>query len=81
LSESIDILLNNKYFDGYKTVKMLCEDIAYFLYTQDFMECKNKRDYRKEMKISESDLEKFVKDGEYIQGMLFKIEKKRRIGF
>ena len=31
ISEAIGVLRGNKYFDGYKTVKMLCEDIAYSL--------------------------------------------------
>ena len=75
LSDSIGELHNNKYFDGYKTVKMLCEDIAYSLYTSGF---------RKDAELTPSDLSKFVKDGEYIQRMVVKIEKIEkinRIGF
>ena len=58
LSGSIGELCNNKYFDGYKTVKMLCEDIAYSLYTDGF---------RKDKGLIPSDLSKFAKDSEYIQ--------------
>jgi len=72
LNGSIGELCNNKYFDGYKTVKMLCEDIAYTLYTDGF---------RKDKGIIPSDLSKFTKDSEYIQRMLMKIEKVNRIGF
>ena len=72
LSGSIGELCNNKYFDGYKTVKMLCEDIAYSLYTDGF---------RKDKGLIPSDLSKFAKDSEYIQRMLVKIEKINRIGF
>ena len=72
LSGSIDVLCNNKYFDGYKTVKMLCEDIAYSLYTDGF---------RNNNGLIPSDLSKFAKDSEYIQRMLVKIEKINRIGF
>lgn len=81
LSESIGVLSDNKYFDGYKIVKILAEDIAYFLYTQDFEKYQRKRDHRKDIIISASNISKFSKDGEYIQGMIFKIEKIRRIGF
>ena len=72
LSGSIGELCNNKYFDGYKTVKMLCEDIAYSLYTDGF---------RKDKGLIPSDLSKFAKDSEYIQRMFVKIEKINRIGF
>lgn len=72
LSGSIGELCNNKYFDGYKTVKMLCEDIAYSLYTDGF---------RNDKGLIPSDLSKFAKDSEYIQRILVKIEKINRIGF
>lgn len=72
LSDSIGELCNNKYFDGYKTVKMLCEDIAYSLYIDGF---------RKNKGLTPSDLSKFAKDSEYIQRRHVKIEKINRIGF
>ena len=72
LSGSIGELSNNKYFDGYKTVKMLCEDIAYSLYIDGF---------QSDMGGIPSDLSGFAKDSEYIQRMLVKIEKTKRIGF
>ena len=72
LSGSIAELYNNKYFDGYKTVKMLCEDIAYSLYMDGF---------RKDKGLIPSDLSKFEKDSEYIQRMAVKIKKINRIGF
>lgn len=72
LSKSIEELCNNKYFDGYKTVKMLCEDIAYSLYIDGF---------NKGKKLIPSDLSKFAKDSEYIQRMLVKFERINRIGF
>ena len=70
--DSIDVLCGNKYFDGYKSVKMLCEDIAYTMYTAGF--CKNKE-------LLPADLSQFSKDGVYIQRMIVKIEKTKKIGF
>lgn len=72
ISGAVDVLRKNKYFDGYKTIKMLCEDIAYSVYTNGFR-------FGKE--LSESELEKFASDGEYIQRMIVKIEKAKQIGF
>ena len=72
ISDSIEELRRSKYFDGYKTVKMLCEDIAYSLYTDGF---------KKDKALLPADLSKFSKDGEYIQRKIVKIEKFDRIGF
>ena len=72
LAESIGELCGNKYFDGYKTIKMLCEDIAYSLYISGF---------RKNKEIKTEDLTKFRKDSEYIRRMIVKIEAIRKIGF
>lgn len=72
LSESIEELSENKYFDGYRSIKMLCEDIAYFLYTQEL---------RKSNNITAEDLLGFERGGEYTRGRIFKISQTRRIGF
>lgn len=72
LSESIEELSENKYFDGYRSIKMLCEDIAYFLYT---------RELRKSNNITAEDLLGFERGGEYTRGRIFKISQTRRIGF
>lgn len=69
---SIKELCNNKYFDGYKTVKRFCEDISYTLYMEGF---KNDRE------VSAIDLGEFAKDGNYIQRMIVKFEKTKKIGF
>lgn len=70
--EAIGELCKSKYFDGYKTVKRLCEDIVYALYTEGG---------KKSDELSVADLSDFAKDGEYIQRMIVKIEKTKRIGF
>jgi hypothetical protein len=71
LSESIGVLCGNRYFDGYKSVKMLCEDIAYALYAEGF----DKRGVRA------ADVERYAADGEYVQRMVVTIEKTHTIGF
>ena len=72
ITESINELCKNKYFDGYKTVRMLSDDIIYTLYTEGT---------KKSGALSAEDLSGFAKDGEYIQRMIIKIEKTKRIGF
>jgi hypothetical protein len=72
LLDSIAELCKNKYFDGYKTVKMLCEDIAYSLYIDGFT---------KGTDVRPENFSKFAKDGEYIQRMIVKIEKTNKLGF
>ncbi|MBQ9746277.1 MAG: hypothetical protein IJW21_05595 [Clostridia bacterium] len=72
ISGAVDLLRQNKYFDGYKTIKMLCEDIAYSVYTNGF---------RFGRELSAREVEKFACDGEYIQRMIVKIEKTKQIGF
>jgi hypothetical protein len=72
VSESVKTLCKNKYFDGYKTVKMLCADIAYESYIEGV---------GKDGKLDASDVAKFSVDGDYIRRMLVKIEKKTQIGF
>jgi hypothetical protein len=70
--ESIGALCNNKYFDGYKTIKMLCEDIAYETYISG---------YNRINALSANSIIKFKKDGDYIKRMIVKIEKTNKIGF
>lgn len=72
LSESIAVLCDNKYFDGYKTVKMLCEDIAYEMYIKGFEKGKD---------LPREALAEFSHNGDYVQRMIAKIEKTKRIGF
>ncbi len=71
LSESIETVRGGKYFDGYKTVKMICRDIAYLAYANG----------KTDAILDLSNIKAFAKDSEYIQRMIFKIEKVKKIGF
>lgn len=70
--ESLKLICRSKYFDGYKTAKMLVQDIAYHAYSNGV---------KGRAALSESDVEAFKKDGEYIQRMILKIKKTGKIGF
>lgn len=72
LRTSIEKLRENKYFDGYKTLKMLCQDIVYDF----FSDCEVQRDL-----LTAKELVDFSADSEYIEKMIYKIEQTRKIGF
>ena len=69
--EDIEVLYRNKYFDGFKTAKMLAQDIAY----QAYIDNGSKRE------LERSDLAVFAPDSDYISRMLAKIERTKYIGF
>lgn len=71
LLKSIEKLRENKYFDGYKTLIMLCQDIIYELYSSN---CKLGS------KITDKDLVEFNQDSKYITRATWKAEKKSKIG-
>lgn len=62
LADSIDALRNNKYFDGYKTISMLCKDIVYHVFSSSEVS---------EHEISEDTMHYFKSDGEYISKMIY----------
>lgn len=72
IGASIETLSRNRYYDGYKTVKILCRDLAYNTYVDG---------YRHAGLLSEEAVAKFAKDSEYISSLLVKIEKTNKIGF
>ena len=72
LLQAIEALCQNKYFDGYKTIRMLCQDIAYAAYIAG---------KQKERRLDAADLAQFAPESEYIKRMIVKIEKTARIGF
>ncbi len=67
----IEKLRANKYFDGYKTLIILCQDIAYEVYSG--MDTPTKT-------ISAIHLKHFAPDSAYIQRATWKVEHKSRIG-
>ena len=60
--DSFKVLCRNKYFDGYKTAKILAQDIAYYAYSSE--SCVTL--------LSREDVYAFRHDGEYIQKMMLK---------
>ena len=70
LSESIDMLRGNRYFDSAGAVDLFGSDIIYELYARENMSG---------MTLSAADLQTFSKDSPYIQRTLQKV--KKRIGF
>ncbi len=71
LLKTIEKLRENKYFDGYKTLVMLCQDIVY-----EFFSAKSQEDST----ISETHLVEFAPDSKYIERATWKSENKRKIG-
>ncbi len=72
IADSIDVLSQNKYFDGYKTVKMLCQDIAYSVYMDG---------PRGHKGFVLEDASAFAGDSEYVRRMTVRIERVKKIGF
>lgn len=74
LADSIDALRNNKYFDGYKTISMLCKDIVYHVFSSSEVS---------EHEISEDTMHYFKSDGEYISKMIYKDNQRNinKLGF
>ncbi len=66
LAESIELLERTKYFDGFKTVKMLSYDVAYSVYS-DSGDVSGV--------IGADAVSRFKKDGEYIRVMCHKLGK------
>lgn len=72
LKASVELLRKNEYFDGYKTVKMIAQDIVYAVYSSA---------KRPEKALGAEMLSDFTVDGEYIKKTVLKIEKAKHIGF
>lgn len=70
LLSTIEKLRSNKYFDGYKSIQMLYQDIVYTVFSI------------KKVDILTADmLSEFSANSDYIKRMIFNIEKASRIGF
>ncbi len=68
----IEQLQDNKYFDGYKTLIILCQDIIYEIYSN--------AEIAVGQPIGADSLRRFAKDSKYIQRVTWKAENKSRIG-
>ena len=72
LAETIDELRDSRYFDGYKTLNMICSDLLYRLFSAE-----NVDSY-----VITSDVVRYYdKDSDYIKRTKENIEKRRKIGY
>lgn len=71
LHDSIETIRKNKYFDGFKSIKMLCQDIVYSVYSEKGSAgaC-----------LTAEQISHFAADGEYVRRTVANIEKVSRIG-
>lgn len=72
LCQTIGELRKNKYFDGFKSINMLCQDIIYAVFSRDKIHTGS---------LSADMLGDFSKDSDYVKRMVANIEKVRKIGF
>lgn len=72
LCGTMEVLRNNKYFDGFKSIRMLCQDIAYAMFSKEHMAgyC-----------LTAAMLEAFSADSDYVKRTVANFEKVSRIGF
>ncbi len=71
IKKTIEKLSKNKYFDGYKTLIMLCQDVVYEAYSAG--KCNG-------AVISASDLSEFGPESKFIERIAWNNETKKRIG-
>lgn len=71
LHETIEKLRKNKYFDGFKTIKMLCQDIVYSVFSCENMEGRV---------LTAQMLTGFRADSDYVKRTVANIERVNRIG-
>ncbi len=72
LFDTIEKMRNSKYFDGYRTIIMLCQDIVYDFFSKDNVE---------DLSLNAEMLSKFSASSEYITNMIANYERISRIGF
>lgn len=71
LTQSVDILRDNKYFNSSGTIRLLCGDIVYEMYSHEI---------RSSHLLTAEDLQYFAPDSEYIRRTVHKVHR-RTIGF
>ena len=71
LAETMEIIRKNPYFDGFKSISMLCQDIVYTLFSQKPIP---------KGPLTSSHLEAFGPASEYITRTVAQITRKHRIG-
>lgn len=71
LSETVEIIRENPYFDGFKSLSMLCQDIVYTLFSQKSVP---------KVPLTAKDLSFFGPGSEYVSRTIAQITRKHRIG-
>lgn len=71
LSATIEKLRKNKYFDGFKTIRLLCQEIAYSAFSREQMDS---------YVLTSDDLAAFGPDSDYVKRTVIKLEKVNKIG-
>lgn len=72
LSDTIDELRKSDYFDGYKTISMICSDLIYREFSSE-----NFNGYT----ITDKSVEYYSKTSEFVKQTKYNIEKRNKIGF
>ncbi len=72
LAASVDVLKENRYFDSLYTMRLLCSDIVYEMYSGK---------PRSSMVLTEDDLKDFSSGSPYIRRTIKKMTDSRKIGF
>lgn len=71
LFQTVDIIRENPYFDGFKSLSMLCQDIVYTLFSQNSVP---------KAPLTADHLASFGPDSEYVRRTIAQITRKHRIG-
>ncbi len=71
LTDTLNKLRKNRYFDGFKTIRMLCQEIAYMAFSKERLDS---------YVLTAEDLSYFAADGEYVSKTVINYEKSRKIG-
>ena len=72
LFETIEELRKGKYFDGYKTLNMICADLIYREFSSDNFEG---------YVITAETVKYYSKDSEFVERTKTNIEKRNKIGY
>lgn len=72
LTDSIEELRQSRYFDGFKTIKLLCQDIVYSVFSKQPIESYH---------LTKDMLQDFAADSDYVKRTVTKFEKVHLIGF
>ena len=70
--KTVEKLRENKHFDGYKSLELMCQDIVYCVFTNENFET---------YQIDEKALSEFAYDSEYVERTVANYDKVNRIGF